>query len=515
MRIASGVTDQYIYFIGVDSADYVTRETGLTGFTVYRSRNGAAAAAMTTPTVNEVDSTNMPGVYELLCDEDMTIGSGNDEEEMVFHISATGMHPVTRAITLFRPKITAGYTLTVDADGGMPWNADWDAEVESEVQDVVGAAGASLTGIPWNSAWDAEVQSEVEDVVGTAGASLTGIPWNAAWDAEVESEVSDALGVGGANLTAVPWNAAWDAEVQSEVTDALNAYDPPSKAELDAAFTEIKGATWSAASDTLEHVRDKLTDIEADTNELQGDDVPGLISALDTVVDRVEADTQDIQSRLPAALVSGRMDSNLQAILGGALGETTAGRMAGNFDTFFENADAATAQTVDDVGGGGGGGGDATAANQSTIITHLTDIKGGSWSSETLKDIRDSLLTAAGVWTYSARTLTSMNNLDSHIDIGVQYHNSNLNLDVSAALTEDGAIVDPGTSGNTIQVYNYAGTEVIGNADWDSGPTRDGNQETIFARKNDASGDLSAGNLYFVRVTIGGEVAIAHFNTAN
>ena len=87
MRIPSGVTDQYIYFVAVDATDLKTRETGLSGFTVYRSRNGAAAAAMTTPTVNEVDSTNMPGVYELLLDEDMTIGSGNDSEEMCFHIT--------------------------------------------------------------------------------------------------------------------------------------------------------------------------------------------------------------------------------------------------------------------------------------------------------------------------------------------------------------------------------------------------------------------------------------------
>lgn len=57
-----------------------------------------------------------------------------------------------------------------------------------------------------------------------AGAGLTAIPWNAAWDAEVESEVDDALGGGtGTALTGIPWNAAWDAEVQSEVDDALKA----------------------------------------------------------------------------------------------------------------------------------------------------------------------------------------------------------------------------------------------------------------------------------------------------
>ena len=68
--------------------------------------------------------------------------------------------------------------------------------------------------------------------------------------------------------------------------------------------------------------------------------------------------------------------------LGGTLTETTGGRIAGNFDTFFENADAATTQTVDDVGSGGGGG-DATAANQTTIINHLTDVKGTSFVKDT------------------------------------------------------------------------------------------------------------------------------------
>lgn len=118
LRIASGVTDQYLYFVAVDLTDYATRETGLSSFTVYRSRNGAAAAPMTTPAINEVDATNMPGVYELLLDEDMTIGSGNDTEAMTFHITQASMAPVTVQIELYRPKITAGETLTVSSGVG-------------------------------------------------------------------------------------------------------------------------------------------------------------------------------------------------------------------------------------------------------------------------------------------------------------------------------------------------------------------------------------------------------------
>lgn len=47
------------------------------------------------------------------------------------------------------------------------------------------------------------------------------------------------IGAAGAGLTAVPWNAAWDAEAQSEATDALNAYDPPTKAEVDTAVLNV------------------------------------------------------------------------------------------------------------------------------------------------------------------------------------------------------------------------------------------------------------------------------------
>jgi len=55
------------------------------------------------------------------------------------------------------------------------------------------------------------------------------------------------IGANGAGLSAVPWNSAWDSEVQSEVADGLAAYDPPTKAEMDAMWTTAQ--TESYASD--------------------------------------------------------------------------------------------------------------------------------------------------------------------------------------------------------------------------------------------------------------------------
>lgn len=129
----SGDTTKYTHFIAVDETDKVTRETGLSSFTVSRSRNGGATADFTTPTVQEVDSTKHPGVYRLLLDEDMTIGSGNDMEQMVLTITHAGMEPVTKEICIARPKITAGQTLTVS--GG---NAN--AAVQSVASNAINAA---------------------------------------------------------------------------------------------------------------------------------------------------------------------------------------------------------------------------------------------------------------------------------------------------------------------------------------------------------------------------------------
>lgn len=100
-RFSTGTTDQYLYFVAVDATDLTTRETGLTAFTVYRSRNGAAATAYTTPTIIELSGPNMPGVYALLLDEDMTIGAGNDSEEVCLHITCSGMAPVTLVYELY------------------------------------------------------------------------------------------------------------------------------------------------------------------------------------------------------------------------------------------------------------------------------------------------------------------------------------------------------------------------------------------------------------------------------
>lgn len=241
MRFQSGITDQYVYFVAVDSTDFTTRETGLSSFTVYRSRNGAASAAMTTPTVNETDTTNMPGVYELLLDEDMTIAAGNDSEAMVFHITHASMAPVTLQIELYRPKITAGNTLGVESDGDLTKVNTLDGHTAQTGDSFarIGAAGASLTDL---------------------GGMST------AMKAEVNAECDTAL-------------TDYDAVVPADLND------PTAAAIADAVLDEALSGHTSAGT-----LGKAIADIEADTNELQTDDVPGLIAALNDPTAAVIAD---------------------------------------------------------------------------------------------------------------------------------------------------------------------------------------------------------------------------------
>lgn len=374
MRIPSGVTNQYVYFVAVDATDYATRETGLSSFTVYRSRNGAAAAAMTTPTINETDATNMPGVYELLLDEDMTIGSGNDTEAMVFHITHGGMAPVTLEIELYRPKITAGNTLDVTATGAA--GIDW-GNVENQSTSVnlsatttnlcntittytgntvqtgdsfarIGANGASLSAIPWNASWDAEVQSEVNDgLVAYNAVATTDLPTNFADMAITVTTGQVTVGtnndktgysISGSKTTLDALNdvstaqvadAVWDEAqaphvsagtfgiIASEIatidtvvdgiqTDLDNGTD--GLGAIKTAVDAIPTSNPSAAS-----IADAVLD-EALSGHVTAGTLGKAIADTETTANNVETDTQDIQSRLPAALVSGRMDSNMSAL---------------------------------------------------------------------------------------------------------------------------------------------------------------------------------------------------------
>ena len=121
----------------------------------------------------------------------------------------------------------------------------------------------------------------------TASVIATGAVDADAVAADAVTEIQSGLATS-AELAKVPksdstvsWNATAAAQIQSEAADALNAYDPPTKAELDSAVAPLALQT---SVDTLE-----------------------------ASVAAIETDTQDIQGRLPTALVGGRIDATIDA----------------------------------------------------------------------------------------------------------------------------------------------------------------------------------------------------------
>ena len=119
------------------------------------------------------------------------------------------------------------------------------------------------------------------------------------------------------------------ADVNAQVDIALADYDGPTKAELDAGLAALNDPTAASIADAVldealaGHVGvgslgKAITDIEADTNELQSDDVPGLIGALNDVSTaqvNAEVDTAITDAALATAANLATVDAIVDAIL--------------------------------------------------------------------------------------------------------------------------------------------------------------------------------------------------------
>lgn len=96
-----------------------------------------------------------------------------------------------------RLGLTALPNAAADAAGGLPISdaggLDLDAQIGTKINDILTDTGTTLDGKI--NTIDGIVDDILLDtaVIGAAGAGLTAVPWNASWDAEVQSECADAL----------------------------------------------------------------------------------------------------------------------------------------------------------------------------------------------------------------------------------------------------------------------------------------------------------------------------------
>lgn len=117
---------------------------------------------------------------------------------------------------------------------------------------------------------------------GATGNHLSAIPWNGDWDAEVQSEVSDALIA--INLDHLALTATVAADMTAEVAD---------NTILSRIIGNGDTSAFVPSTDGLQLIRDKLTDIETDTDVID-DGTSGLVKiAQDVAAILVDTDVID------------------------------------------------------------------------------------------------------------------------------------------------------------------------------------------------------------------------------
>lgn len=211
----------------------------------------------------------------------------------------------------------------------------------------------------------------------------------------------------GDNITIVATSAL--AHVASMAADSITSSAIADDAEY--TLDEIAAAMWSALVSgiaTENSIGKRIIDyLTGDIYARIGAAGAGLTALGDTRLANLDA---TISSRLATSgytapdnatitAIAGYLDTEIAAIIThltdikGAGWATESLKNIRDAITALRGADDDTLKTLSDQidGVGGGGGGDATAANQTTIINHLTDIKGPTWAiaTDSLKAIRD------------------------------------------------------------------------------------------------------------------------------
>ncbi len=218
-----------------------------------------------------------------------------------FGITATEIADILTDTADMQPKLGTPAGASISAD-----IATVDSNVDAILVDTaeIGAAGAGLTAVPWNAAWDAQVESEVNDgltAFWTSPATLVDLVWDETLTAHVTADSSavhlkdilaDTADIQPNYATSAAQTTAQnDLDLLTGTDGATLATSQPnyaaSKAGDSMALTAAAvDAIWDetlTAHATADSAAVHLKDILADTNELQTDDIPATLAALNDV----------------------------------------------------------------------------------------------------------------------------------------------------------------------------------------------------------------------------------------
>ena len=335
----------------VDAGDGKTAETGLT-IDVELSKNGQPLANKSDATAPTDDAAgSIDGYYncQLNVTDTNTVGTLK-----LIAFNAAALHVFETFMVLEQDVYDATYgssatmaasvaSILEDTATTIPATiatVDTVVDAVKVVTDAISTNGSGLSAIPWNASWDAEVESEVAEALVAIGldhlvsasvagsdvvdnsivAKLVSKESTADWDDFVNTTDSlqavrdrgDAAwttgGGGSAPTAAAVADAVWDEATSGHTTSGT--FGEQVKTDIDAILLDT-GTTLDGKLDTIDNFLDtEIALILADTGELQTDWANG--GRLDLLLDAVLGDTAELQGDWANG---GRLDLIVDGIL--------------------------------------------------------------------------------------------------------------------------------------------------------------------------------------------------------
>jgi len=270
--VTKNSTDRSVTIRICDSTDG-TPETGVehntAGIDLWYRREGAAKVSITEAALSALTDAHSDGGIE-------HIGDGYYRLDLPDAAFATGANYVDIGGTVTDMIVFGGRVRLVDysledsvrmglsalpnaaagAAGGLPTDSAGKTSFNDIAATAIVSGGAITTSggsVSSVTTVTGNVSGSVGSVTGNVGGSVVGSV------ASVTGAVGSVTGNVGGNVTGSVGSLGAQAklDVNAEVDTALSDYDAPTNTEMVAAFTEIKGATWSSSTDTLEAIRDR------------------------------------------------------------------------------------------------------------------------------------------------------------------------------------------------------------------------------------------------------------------
>ena len=152
--------------------ELVENDGGVSRFTVNALENapsgsGASAAAIADAVWDEAQADHVAvGSFGVMASEvaDILVDTGTTLDGKLVGTIAAGTHNPQTGDAFARLGAPAGASVSADVAAVKAQTAAIEADTQ-DLQTQVGVDGAGLTAMPWNAAWDAEVQSEATDAL--------------------------------------------------------------------------------------------------------------------------------------------------------------------------------------------------------------------------------------------------------------------------------------------------------------------------------------------------------------